>query len=729
VIFYLDSEDLANRSAAGTAAVVTGNTSVGGLVGNNDQGTLAECFATGAVVGGVPTTIYGNPSVGGLVGFNQAGSVTDCFATGAVTCTTIFEVASNYSSCAGGLIGSNSAAENKVSNCFATGWVTCEGERVFVGGLVGTGSAVKACYWDKETTGQSASAGGAGAIGKTTAQMKQMATFQPGGGTGATDWDFTSVWGIVEGQTYPYLRAVSTEPFQFRLDVSVVGAGSGSVTLDPPGGIYAPGTVVTLTATAQPGSHFADWTGTVADPEAVSTTIVLDTHRTVTARFLRHYEIRTLAELQAMQTGDPEGYYTLMNDIDASATATWNDPDTTVNVLEGFWPIGASVTDDIYDTPVPNPSPWDPTPLPPDPFSFEGVFDGNGKKIVGLTINHPEKRYVGLFRSIGIGGLVKDLTLEGGTIGGGDFGGGVAGWNMGKLIRCVTSGSVIGLKMDFFSHPSTGGLVGENQGLIRSCFATGSLTTDAASGYVGGLVALNSGTIANSFATGEVTKPGLIQTQILYPAGGLVAENTGIIRNCFATGAVAGGNVTGGLVGYNKESGHVVNAYATGLVTGSVYWGGLIGRSLSNPGTVTACYWDVETTSQTTSAGGLGRTSLQMKRKATFLPGWDFTSVWGIVEGKSYPYLKFTAPLYRVNVGVEGNGSVGRSPAGTTHFAGTTLTLTPRAESGYCFTGWTGDVPSGSKPWQVPLVIEIQEDVSLSAHFEPVRHSGVWMVR
>jgi len=729
VIFYLESsEEMANRSAVGTVVAVTGNTSVGGLVGNNDHGTLAECFATGAVVGGEPTTIYGNPSVGGLVGFNQAGAVTDSFATGAVTCTTIFEAASNFSSCVGGLIGSNNAAENKVSNCFATGRVTAEGWRNFAGGLVGTGSSVKACYWDRETTGQSASAGGAGAIGKATAQMKQKATFQPGGGTGATDWDFTSVWGIVEGQTYPYFRAVSSEPLQFRLDVSVVGAGAGSVTLDPPGGVYAPGTVVTLTATAEQGSRFADWTGPVAAPEAVSTTIVLDTHKTVSARFLRHYEIRTLTELQAMKTGDPEGYYSLMNDIDASVTATWNDADTTVNVLEGFWPIGASVYDN-GDTAPPRFPPWDPTPLPPDPFSFEGVFDGNGKKIVGLTINRPGMRYVGLFRSIGMGGVVKDLTLEGGSVRGSDVGGVVVGRNMGSLIRCAASGSLAGSKTDAFAYPLLGGLAGENLGQVRSCLATGPVTANGTSIALGGLVARNSGTIENSFATGEVTKPGLIQKQILYPAGGLVAENTGTIRNCFATGAVTGGNVTGGLVGYNKESGHVVNAYATGLVTGSVYRGGLIGRSLSNPGTVTACYWDVETTSQTTSEGGSGKTSLQMKRKNTFPSSWDFTSVWGIVEGKSYPYLSFTPPLYHLKVSVEGAGSVALSPAGGTYLAGTIVTLTPKPEGGACFSGWLGDVPPGSKPWQVPLDIEMRQDASLTARFAPIRHSGVWMVR
>ena len=46
-----------------------------------------------------------------------------------------------------------------------------------------------------DTSGQETSVDGEG---KTTAQMKQRATF--------VDWDFASVWDIAENQTYPFLR-------------------------------------------------------------------------------------------------------------------------------------------------------------------------------------------------------------------------------------------------------------------------------------------------------------------------------------------------------------------------------------------------------------------------------------------------------------------------------------------------------------------------------------------
>ncbi|MCH9023002.1 MAG: hypothetical protein IID32_09585 [Planctomycetes bacterium] len=54
-------------------------------------------------------------------------------------------------------------------------------------------------FWDTQTTGQGSSAGG---TGKTTAEMKMIATFA---GVG---WDFVTVWAIGDQQSnqgYPYL--------------------------------------------------------------------------------------------------------------------------------------------------------------------------------------------------------------------------------------------------------------------------------------------------------------------------------------------------------------------------------------------------------------------------------------------------------------------------------------------------------------------------------------------
>jgi len=167
-----------------SAGNVSGNSWVGGLVGFNfDEGTVSNSYSTSHV-----TCDYG---VGGLAGGNT-GTVSNSYATGSVT----------GKESAGGLVGANSGT---VSNSYSTGKVTGD---YSVGGLAGYGEGtVTNSFWDVETSGQASSAGG---TGKTTAQMKAIATFSGAG------WNIIGVvnpgernpayiWNIINEVTYPYL--------------------------------------------------------------------------------------------------------------------------------------------------------------------------------------------------------------------------------------------------------------------------------------------------------------------------------------------------------------------------------------------------------------------------------------------------------------------------------------------------------------------------------------------
>jgi hypothetical protein len=114
------------------------------------------------------------------------------------------------------------------------------------------------------------------------------------------------------------------------------------------------------------------------------------------------------------------------------------------------------------------------------------------------------------------------------------------------------------------------------------------------------------------------------------------------ITNCYSTGSVSGYNYVGGLVGYNYY-GSITGCYSTGLVEGSSYVSGLVGSY--SYGSITACFWDVNTSGWTTSAGGVGKTTAQMKTKSTFTgAGWDFVNVWDICEGTNYPRFVWQIP-------------------------------------------------------------------------------------
>ena len=165
---------------------VTGQYSVGGLMGYNLFGSISNAYATGAVTG--------SDGVGGLMGYNIFGSISNAYATGAVT----------GSDGVGGLVGYNN--NSSISNAYATGGVIGPSG---VGGLVGlnqSGGTIANSYWNTETTGQTASAGG---IGLTSAQMLFANSFvgfdiDDQGGTG-------KIWRIYEGQTNPLLRSFLTQ--------------------------------------------------------------------------------------------------------------------------------------------------------------------------------------------------------------------------------------------------------------------------------------------------------------------------------------------------------------------------------------------------------------------------------------------------------------------------------------------------------------------------------------
>jgi hypothetical protein len=119
-------------------------------------------------------------------------------------------------------------------------------------------------------------------------------------------------------------------------------------------------------------------------------------------------------------------------------------------------------------------------------------------------------------------------------------------------------------------------------------------------------------------------------------------DDSSTITNCYSTGSVSGSSDVGGLVGINAcfyiSCGSISNCYSTGSVSGSSDVGGLVGGGYGNT-TVSSSFWDTQTSGQTTSAGGTGETTAEMKTLSTFTSAeWDFTSVWVLPMGQ-YPML------------------------------------------------------------------------------------------
>ena len=137
--------------------------------------------------------------------------------------------------------------------------------------------------------------------------------------------------------------------------------------------------------------------------------------------------------------------------------------------------------------------------------------------------------------------------------------------------------------------------------------------------YIGSLVGNTQhlSSVTNCYSTGSVSGDSRV--------GGLVGYNYNTtIMNCYSAANVIGTtSYIGGLIGYNVYYTTVTNCYSTGSVSGNSSIGGLIGANAGDP--VNYCFWDMETSGRSNSAGGIGKTTIQMKTESTYVnAGWDF---------------------------------------------------------------------------------------------------------
>jgi hypothetical protein len=171
---------------------------------------------------------------------------------------------------------------------------------------------------------------------------------------------------------------------------------------------------------------------------------------------------------------------------------------------------------------------------------------------------------------------------------------------------------------------------------VSTSYSTGSVSGVL---YVGGLIGqAGSGSVALSYSRAQVTGSENV--------GGLVGvtlKEDSFVNSCYATGDVKGVSYVGGLVG-QLSPGRVFRCYCAGKVSGSQSVGGLVGtmRALAE---VLGSLWDTQTSKQTASAGGTGKTTAQMQTGATFdAMNWDFYNTWSICEGVSYPIFLWQIP-------------------------------------------------------------------------------------
>ena len=471
------------------------------------------------------------------------------------------------------------------------------------------------------------------------------------------DWDFNDTWEIQETECYPYFKTQTAPPVvtsnlvSGATTISGKCVDGGTVTLEVDGvtqQMVSAGHEFSFSVSPLQASHEVRISAKAEGKEQ-------SYYTTETVSYLGKgtesdpYQVYTAADLTGVYR---KGYFKLMNDIDLTDYINQFSP------TEGWESIGREGSETIH-------------------------FDGNGKKITGLWCNSIRDN-TGLF-SCFANGTIKNLTVE--TAKGKQVKGGAnTGILIGKMINgtvenCRVSGTVadgtpvggiVGLfdggkvslsqanvTINTTSEKSyVGGLVGEiTSGEIDQCVTLGNITATGKESYVGGLIGKNSATVTNCYSNINVTSS--------YNAAGLIAYNLGIVDKCYATGNLASSNYGAGVIGYNDGANAVIKnsaamnnkidvTYESQSAQSGGYGQRIIGGikngapapELNNYAlkTMQVSLNNVPQKVYDDIMNGVGKNGSDLVKGSTYQElGWNFSTIWTITEGESYPSLKNNA--------------------------------------------------------------------------------------
>ncbi len=569
---------------------VTGHSTVGALAGAVRDTSVKAVYATGSVTG--------FNAVGGLFGFVADSTLERSYSTAAVTGTGemvggLIGMANDLSNLpnvvrasyatgnvsggkmVGGLIGRviyGRSGANRIVASYAAGAVSGSGSEL--GGLIGAKNStgqltVSNSYWDVTTTGIADDSDPTTGVGKTTSDLQTPEDY----GSGS---DIYANWNLnLDGDAN-----TDDDPWDFGADddypaLKVEWDGDGTPSA------YEFG--------RQGRSPAVDYDTDGDNLIEVSTLAQLNairhdldgngdsTHADYTSAFLNAASGMGCA-------ANCLGYeLTADLDFDTNGSGTANSGDTYWNTGAGWTPIGDH----------PNGTGAD---------GYTAVFEGNGHTVANLFINQPAVDRMGLFGTVGETGVLRNLAL--------------------------VDADVTGKRM-------VGTLAGYVWGTVKLSYATGSV--HAAISAAGGLVGVTKPTslVSQSYAAVDASATldevkAQVQTVGTY-VGGLVGQLQGRVEVSYATGSVSGQQGVGGLVGW-FVTGAVEASYSTGRVQGNDRQGGLVGNAIPgrSAGTVTNSYWDTRTSGQTSSAGGTGKTTIELMTPTAYGSGSDIYANWNL---------------------------------------------------------------------------------------------------
>jgi uncharacterized repeat protein (TIGR02543 family) len=501
-------------------------------------------------------------------------------------------------------------------------------------------------------------------------------------------------------------RSVSAD-FEPIRSVTVGVTGDGSVALDPPGGLYASGTLVTLTATPAPGFEFAGWSGDLAGT-ANPGALLVDADRSVDALFvplplmLEEQQTGTSLDADSVATGSP--LVAAEGDLYLAAVASKSNVVVTdVSGLDLVWEPIVAQCSARDQTGV---SLWQARGQPASDQAVTATFDTSPSSAL-IAVS----RYSG---AAGAGAVASANTL------------GVAGACSGGSdsvayafdLEASSAGSRVVVAAAMRSRDHVPGPAWTEQVEIHA----------GSGGSAGGL----------SIAEGAAEEPGQVLVDGSFGTDVDWAVAAVEIRGAPSSLALAIGSSPGGSVAIDPPGGfHEPGTLVTLTATpeaGHVFagWSGDLSGS-DNPVTllmnshksVAASFgvpWSV--TVQTTAGGSVDldppgdshAAGTVVNLTATPDDGYLFRT-WGsdlagtenpttlLVDGDKDVSAFFAKPVLKLIV--RSQGSVTLDPPGGVYDVGSSVTLLASSRDGYVFSGWSGGLSGSENP--ATLVMDADE--------------------
>lgn len=214
--------------------------------------------------------------------------------------------------------------------------------------------------------------------------------------------------------------------------------------------------------------------------------------------------------------------------------------------------------------------------------------------------------------------------------------------NSGTINGTFNGGYIIGL------------FVGNNQGSIENCIATGNISANRqdtlmyTGGFCGRQITTSTASIKNCASLVNI-----VMNRAGSYVGGFIGTSTiGLIENCYCRASISRGgavtnNGTGGFSGSNGTGCNITNCYCST----SIYTTGTKqGFVASNNGTITNSYWNTDY--YPTSTNAIGRTTTQLMDltpSAQIFTNWD-TTLWEFGIPNDYPILKLIKEKYQIKI-------------------------------------------------------------------------------